>query len=97
MIKSIERRKRKPVIPSDLRLYLNTDQMNTYIRLQEIGWRMHFIRSQLSRKPTIVMKNSVDRRIGVIEQGGGFTVNPTMMTTRRTLSELLPVNDDECP
>jgi len=97
MMRSIERRKRKRVMPSDLKLYLNADQMKTYIRLQEIGWRMHFIRRPLSRKPTIVMKSSADTRIGVIEQGGSFTVNPMMMTTRRTLSELLPVNDNERP
>ena len=84
-------------MPSDLKLYLNADQMKTYIRLQEIGWRMHFIRRPLSRKPTIVMKSSADTRIGVIEQGGSFTVNPMMMITRRTLSELLPANDDERP
>ena len=50
-MRSIERRKRKRVMPSDLKLYLNADQMKTYIRLQEIGWRMHFIRRPLSRQP----------------------------------------------
>jgi len=98
-----ERRKHKQLIPSDFELYLNADQMNTYIHMQELGWQMYFIRRPFLRKCTVVMKNNAGTRIGVIEQGGGFAVNPGRVIRRcrvhpgsRTLSELVPVNDSEC-
>ena len=91
----IERRKRKPPTQPNYALYLNADQMNTYIRLQEIGWKMYFIRRPLSGKPTVVMNNNVDTRIGVIEQNGNFTVNPRKVNTRRTLRDILSVDESE--
>ena len=98
-----ERRKHKQLIPSDFEQYLNADQMNTYIHMQELGWQMYFIRRPFLRKCTVVMKNNAGTRIAVIEQGGGFTVNPRRIIrqcrvhpSRRTLSELLPVNDSKC-
>ena len=91
----IERRKRKPLNQPDLGLYLNVAQIKTYIRLQEIGWKMYFIRRPLSGKPTVVMNNNVDTRIGVIEQNGNFTVNPNLVSTRRTLRELVSENDGD--
>jgi len=94
-MRTVERRKSKPLTQPNLGIYLNVDQMNTYIRLQELGWKMYFIRRPLSGKPTVVMNNNVDSRIGVIERNGNFTVNPRMMTTRRTLREILSVNDSE--
>lgn len=94
MIRFIERRKRKPLIEPDYGQYLNADQLNTYIHMQTLGWQMHFIRMPLLRKPTVVLKNSMGTRIGVIKQDGSFTINPRM-TTRRTLSEILLVNDGE--
>ena len=93
MIRFIERRKRKPLIQPDYGQYLNADQLNTYIHMQRLGWQMHFIRRPLLRKPTVVLKNSMGTRIGVIQQDGAFTINPRM-ATRRTLSEILHINDD---
>ena len=91
----IERRKRKSLTQPNYALYLNADQMNTYIRLQEIGWKMYFIRRPLSGKPTVVMNNNVDTRIGVIEQNGNFTVNPRKVNTRRTLRDILSEDESE--
>jgi hypothetical protein len=94
MIRFIERRKRKPLIQPDYGQYLNADQLNTYIHMQTLGWQMHFIRRPLLRKPTVVLKNGMGTRIGVIEQNGAFTINPRMVT-RRTLREILQVTDGE--
>ena len=70
----IERRKRKPPTQPNYALYLNADQMNTYIRLQEIGWKIYFIRKPHSGEPTVVVNNNADTRVGVIDQNGDFTV-----------------------
>jgi len=91
----IERRKRKPLTQTKFELYLNTNQMNTYIYLREIGWRMYFIRRSLLRNNTVVMKSSAGTSIAVIERDGRFTINPNKMTTRRAMRERLTVIDSE--
>jgi ABC-type dipeptide/oligopeptide/nickel transport system ATPase component len=94
MIRFIERRKRKPLIQPNEAQYLNAEQLNTYIHMQALDWQMHFIRRPLLRKPTVVMKNSMGTRIAVIERDGSFRINPKL-TTRRTLSEILFLNNAE--
>ena len=91
----IERRKRKPLTQTKFELYLNTDQMNTYIYLQEIGWKMYFIRRSLLRNNTVVMKSSAGTSIAVIERDGRFTINPNKINTRRAMSEKFSVIDSE--
>ena len=91
----IERRKRKPLTETNFELYLNTDQMNTYIYLREIGWKKYFIRRSLLRKHTVVMKNNAGTCIALIERNGKFTINPNTMITRRSNREILSVNDSE--
>ena len=74
----IERRKHKPLTLPDFEIFdihLNVDQMKTYTRMHEIGWKMYFIRRPVSGKSTVFMNNTDDMRIGVIEQNGNFTVN----------------------
>jgi len=78
MMKIIERHKHKPLTQPDFEIFdihLNVDQMKTYVRMHEIGWKMYFIRRPVSGKSTVFMNND-DMRIGVIEQNGNFTVNP---------------------
>ena len=91
----IERRKRKPLTQTKFELYLNTDQMNTYIYLQQIGWKMYFIRRSFLRNNTVVMKSSAGTSIAVIERDGRFTINPNKMNSRRAMSERLSVTDSE--
>lgn len=71
---SIVRRKRKPLKQPVIGRYLSTDQMDTYIRLQEMGWKIYFIRKPHSGEPTVVVNNNADTRVGVIDQNGDFTV-----------------------
>ena len=94
----IERRKHKPLTLPDFEIFdihLNGDQMKTYTRMHEIGWKMYFIRRPVSGSPTVVMNNNVDTRIGVIEQNGNFTVNPRKVNTRRTLRDILSIDESE--
>lgn len=91
----IERRKRKTLTQTKFNLYLNTDQMNTYLYLQEIGWKMYFIRRSFLRNNTVVMKSSAGTSIAVIERDGRFTINPNKINTRRAMSEKFSVIDSE--
>jgi len=78
-MKIIERRKDKPLTHPDFEVFdihLNVDQMKTYIRMHETGWKMYFIRRPVSGKSTVFMNNNDDTRIGVIDQNGNFTVRP---------------------
>ena len=78
----IERRKRNSDGATDFELCLNSDQMYTYTHMQQFGWRLYFIRRPLFGKPIVVMTNSTNTRVAVIEQDGRFTVNPLKITWR---------------
>jgi hypothetical protein len=71
----IERRKRKPAIPSSFMVHLNTAQVKTYVQMQTFGWQMHFIRRPLLGKNTVAMINNAGTHVGVIKQNGTFTLN----------------------
>ena len=77
-----ERRKRKPAVPSNFMMYLNVDQMDTYIYMLEFGWKMYFIRRPDYEKNTIVMSNNAGTRIGVIKHSGFFALNPMTINLR---------------
>lgn len=75
MMRIFERRKRKLAIPSSLMVHLNTDQLKTYLHMQEFGWQIYFIRRPLLRKNTVAMINNAGTHIGVIKLNGRFTLN----------------------
>jgi len=77
-----DRRKKKAAIPRNYLRYLNEDQVNTYIRMKESGWRMYFIRRPRLRKHTIAMINNAGTSIGVIQQSGLFAFNPMPIKLR---------------
>lgn len=71
---SIEQSECEPLIQPLFGRHLSATQMQTYIRLHEIGWNIYLINKPHSGKPTVVMNNNVDTRMGVIEQNGVFNV-----------------------
>ncbi|MFW2440156.1 MAG: hypothetical protein ACN4GR_12375 [Arenicellales bacterium] len=71
----LERRNRKPAVPSSFMVHLNTDQLKTYIQIQTYGWQMHFIRRPLLGKNTVAMINSAGTKVGVIKPNGSFSIN----------------------
>ena len=82
-MKLIERRrKHKPALPDNYMMYLNADQMDTYIHLKKFGWRMYFIRRPALRKHTIAMINNTGTRIGVLKQSGFFSLNQLSIKLR---------------
>ncbi len=82
MIRIFEKRRRKSAIPSNFMMYLNIDQLKTYIHMQKLGWRMYFIRRPLLRKHTIAMINNTGTRIGVLKRSGFFALNPMSINLR---------------
>jgi hypothetical protein len=67
-----ERRKGQPAVPSDLKPYLNPNQMLTLNAMKNFGWQMYFIRRPLFQRPTAVMINHEGTRIAEIEENGTF-------------------------
>ena len=86
----IDRRKRKwrktiAAIPHNRFWFFNTDQVNTYLRLKDDGWKLYFIRRiPRFRKHTIALINSDGTSVGVIEENGFFATNPLPIKLRDT-------------
>ena len=79
----IDRRKLRQPIPRNPFRFLNQEQLNTYNRLIESGWRLYFIRRRPRiRKHTIAMINNEDASVGVIEESGNFAVDPLPIKLR---------------
>ena len=78
----IERRNRKPAIPSSFMVHLNSDQLETFIQMQMYGWQMHFIRRPLLGKNTVTMINNAGTQLGVIKQNGRFSINMKTINLR---------------
>jgi len=82
MKRLIDRRRRKVAIPHNYMMYFNEDQVNTYINLKKIGWKLFFIRRPRLRKHTIAMINNVGTRAGVISPDGSFDFHSTTIKMR---------------
>ena len=67
-----ERREGLVPVPSDLKPYLNEDQMRTYRTMQGFGWEMYFIRRPVFQLPTVVMINHEGTHVAVIDENGRF-------------------------
>lgn len=74
----LERRARKPAVPSDFEQYLNVHQLNTFYYLQEFGWKMHFIRRPPFQQTTAVMINTDTNCICLLEKEGHVDMHPTL-------------------
>ena len=79
----IDRRKLRQPIPRNPFRFLNQEQLNTYNRLIESGWKLYFIRRRPRiRKHTIAMINNEGASVGVIEDSGNFAVDPLPIKLR---------------
>ena len=78
----IERRERKGAIPRNFMRYFNEDQVNTYIKLKEAGWKLYFIRRPRLRKHTIALIDVTSKHVGVIEQSGNISIDQGMIKLR---------------
>ena len=79
----IDRRKLRQPIPRNPFRFLNQEQLNTYKKLIESGWKLYFIRRRPRiRKHTIAMINTEGASVGVIEDSGNFAVDPLPIKLR---------------
>jgi len=69
-------------IPPNYMGYFNEAQVNTYIKLKKIGWKLFFIRRPRLRKHTIAMINNVGTRAAVINPDGSFDFHSTTIKMR---------------
>ena len=78
-----DRRKPMAPIPHKRFQYFNLEQLNTYHKLKESGWKLYFIRRRPRiRKHTIAMVDKDGARVGVIEDSGNFAVDPLPIKLR---------------
>ena len=79
----IDRIKLRQPIPRNPFRFLNQEQLKTYNRLIESGWKLYFIRRRPRiRKHTIAMINNEGASVGVIEDSGNFAVDPLPIKLR---------------
>ena len=77
-----DRRKPMAPIPHKRFQYFNLEQLNTYYKLKESGWKLYFIRRPRIRKDTIAMINDESVSVGVIEDSGNFALDPLPIKLR---------------
>jgi hypothetical protein len=80
-----DRRKSMAPIPRNRFWFFNEDQLNTYNKLIESGWKLYFIRRKPRfRKHTIAMIDGAGAHAGVIMRDGSFDTSLTTIRLRST-------------
>lgn len=65
-------------IPDDLKEVLNKAQWQTLKGTEYSDWVLKFVRGPLSHEPVVVMHNTQDNRIGVLEKDGSINMRPNI-------------------
>ena len=63
-------------IPDDLKEVLNEAQWRALSVIAYSGWELQFIRMPLYQEPVLVVHNTKDDRIGVLEKDGSINMQP---------------------
>ena len=63
-------------IPDDLKEVLNEVQWRALPGIAYSGWELRFFRRPLFQEPVLVVHNTKDDRIGVLEKNGSINVQP---------------------
>ena len=63
-------------LPADVLYYLNEVQRLALHSLENFGWQMAFIRRSLFIPPMIVVKNSEQSKLAVLEEDGSVNLSP---------------------
>jgi hypothetical protein len=86
-----DRRNGESPIPSDPELYINEQQVHGLIILKKFGWKLICIRRSDSLYPSVILKNSTERRLGLLEGDGILKLSSSISIRNRTRRErLLP-------
>jgi hypothetical protein len=63
-------------ISDDLKEVLNEAQWSALSGIAYSGWELQFIRTPLYQEPVLVVHNTKDDRIGVLEKDGSINMQP---------------------
>ena len=74
-----ERRTRQAPIPGNLDHYLNKLQMSALLKLQELGWRLWFVRRPLFQSVTAVLFDPTETYTAVLEEDGTNNIDHGMI------------------
>jgi len=65
-----EKRKDSVPIPENFEELLNKAQLQALPGMKHAGWEVQFLRTPLFQEPVLVVKNSKDGRIGILDKDG---------------------------
>ncbi|RLA46658.1 MAG: hypothetical protein DRR06_04520 [Gammaproteobacteria bacterium] len=74
--KKKDKRKDSEPIPDNMDKFLNELQRFSLQRLTGFGWEIHFVRRPLFQEPVIVMRNTSDSHVGILEANGEINMSP---------------------
>ncbi len=57
-------------VPSNIKDYLNTEQLEVLNKIESFGWNIKFIRRPSFQDPIVVITNTEGNSIGVLETDG---------------------------
>lgn len=63
-------------LPADVLYYLNEVQQLALHSLENFGWQLAFIRRPLFVPPMVVVKNSEQSKLAVLEEDGSVNLSP---------------------
>ena len=69
-----EKRNGDNPLPDNLEEMLSEAQRRTLPGIKFAGWEPQFLRKKAFQPPTLVMQNSNDGRIGLMDEDGRFTI-----------------------
>lgn len=79
-----ERRNGASPIPSDPELYINEQQVHGLIVLKKFGWKLVCIRRCNDLYPSVILKNTQEDRVGLLESDGILKLSNSLHIRNRT-------------
>lgn len=81
---SQERRNGNNPIPTDPELYINEQQVYGLIILKKFGWKLVCIRRCNDLYPSVILKNTAEGRVGLLECDGVLKLSEDLHVRSRT-------------
>ena len=65
-----DKRKSTTAIPADLQQIVNDHQLRALPGIKLLGWEPRFIRNQMFTAPILVLRNTRDGRLAILDEDG---------------------------
>jgi hypothetical protein len=69
-----EKRKNDNILPADLTAMLNDQQLRALPGIKCLGWEPRFVRTRMFNASALVLRNSKDGRLAVLDEDGRLGV-----------------------